>query len=299
VHATTGVTMVSLMKAIEAGADGVDTAISALSLGPGHNPTESLVEMLEGTGFDTKIDKARLLKIKKHFLKISPRYKEFISNITGVETEIFESQIPGGMLSNMESQLKQQKADDRTEEVLAEVPRVRKDSGFPPLVTPTSQIVGTQAVFNVLMGKYKVMTGEFADLMLGYYGETIGPRDPAVIELAAKQSGKSPITCRPADLLKPEWQDLREAALELPGCNGSDEDVLTFAMFPQVAPKFFSTRDAGPKNLGKDPNAQPVAAPSQGAPGSPQDSGKGPVRKTITYDVKLNETTHRVTVSPA
>jgi methylmalonyl-CoA carboxyltransferase 5S subunit len=149
------------------------------------------------------------------------------------------------------------------------------------------------------MGKYKVMTGEFADLVLGYYGETIGPRNPEVIALAAKQTGKPPITCRPADLLKPEWQDLREAALELPGCNGTDEDVLTFAMFPQVAPKFFSTRDAGPKNLGKDPNAQPAAAASQGASGPSQDSGKGPVRTAITYDVKLNETTHRVTVSPA
>ncbi len=298
VHATTGVTMVSLMKAVEAGADGVDTAISALSLGPGHNPTESFVEMLEGTGFDTKVDTKRLLKIKKHFLNIRPRYMEFISNITGVETEIFESQIPGGMLSNMESQLKQQKAADRMDEVLAEVPKVRKDSGYPPLVTPSSQIVGTQAVFNVLMGPYKVMTGEFADLMLGYYGETIGPRDPAVIELAARQTGKSPITCRPADLLKPEWQDLREAALELPGCNGSDEDVLTVAMCPQVAPKFFATRAEGPKNLGKDPNAQPAAAP-QGASGPAQDTGKGPVRTTITYDVKLGANTHRVTVSPA
>jgi methylmalonyl-CoA carboxyltransferase 5S subunit len=297
VHATTGVTMVSLMKAIEAGADGVDTAISSLSLGPGHNPTESLVEMLEGTGFDTRIDKMRLMKIKKHFSGIAPRYREFISNITGVETEIFESQIPGGMLSNMESQLKQQKAADRMDEVLAEVPKVRKISGYPPLVTPTSQIVGTQAVFNVLMGPYKVMTGEFADLMLGYYGETIGPRDPEVIELANKQTSKPPITCRPADLLKPEWQDLREAALDLPGCNGSDEDVLTVAMFPQVAPKFFSTRSEGPKNLGKDPNAQP--APPQGAPGPSQDSGKGPVRTTITYDVKLGGNTHRVTVSPA
>jgi methylmalonyl-CoA carboxyltransferase 5S subunit len=295
VHATTGVTMVSLMKAIEAGADGVDTAISALSLGPGHNPTESLVEMLEGTDFDTQVDKARLLKIKKYFNGIRPRYKEFLSNITGVETEIFESQIPGGMLSNMESQLKQQKADDRMDTVLAEVPKVRADSGFPPLVTPSSQIVGTQAVFNVLMGRYKVMTGEFADLMLGYYGETIGPRDPAVIELAAKHAGKEPITCRPADLLKPEWYDLRTAALELPGCNGSDEDVLTCAMFPQVAPKFFSTRDQGPKNLGKDPDEQPAAAPAPAVP----DNGKGPVRTTISYDVKLNGNTHRVTVAPA
>lgn len=295
VHATTGVTMVSLMKAIEAGADAVDTAISALSLGPGHNPTESFVEMLEGTGFDTKVDMDRLLKIKKYFTGIRPRYEEFLSNITGVETEIFKSQIPGGMLSNMESQLKQQKAGDKMEEVLLEVPRVRKDSGFPPLVTPTSQIVGTQAVFNVIMGKYKVLTGEFADLMLGYYGETIGPRDPEVIKLAEKHAGKESITCRPADLLKPEWQDLRNAALELPGCNGSDEDVLTVAMFPQVAPKFFATRDQGPKNLGKDPNAPAAAAPTAPA----KDTGKGSVLKEITYDVKLNGNTHRVTVKPA
>jgi methylmalonyl-CoA carboxyltransferase 5S subunit len=181
------------------------------------------------------------------------------------------------------------------DEVLAEVPKVRADSGFPPLVTPSSQIVGTQAVFNVLMGRYKVMTGEFADLMLGYYGETIGPRDPAVIELAAKHAGKESITCRPADLLKPEWYDLRTAALELPGCNGSDEDVLTCAMFPQVAPKFFSTRDQGPKNLGRDPNEPPAAAPAPAIP----DNGKGPVRTMISYDVKLNGNTHRVTVAPA
>jgi methylmalonyl-CoA carboxyltransferase 5S subunit len=222
VHATTGVTMVSLMKAIEAGADCVDTAISSLSLGPGHNPTESLVEMLEGTGFDTKLDKARLLKIKDYFNTVRPRYKEFLSNIIGVETEIFASQIPGGMLSNMESQLKQQKAADRLKEVLLEVPNVRKDAGYPPLVTPSSQIVGTQAVFNVMMGRYKVLTGEFADLMLGYYGETIARRDRHVIELANKQTGKPIIDCRPADLLKPEWQELRTAALALNGCNGSD-----------------------------------------------------------------------------
>lgn len=297
VHATTGVTLVSLMKAIEAGADGVDTALSPLSLGPGHNPTESVVEMLHGTDFDTRLDKARILKLKKYFNTIRPRYKEYLSNITGVETEIFESQIPGGMISNMESQLIQQKADDRIEEVLAEVPKVRADAGFPPLVTPSSQIVGTQAVFNVLMGKYKVMTGEFVDLMLGYYGETIGPRNPEVIALAAKQANKEVITCRPADLLKPEWQDLRMAAIELPGCNGSDEDVLTCAMFPQVAPKFFLTRDQGPKNLGKDPNAHPVAAPA--AQASAQDTGKGPVRMPIIYDVKLKGNTHRVTVTPA
>jgi methylmalonyl-CoA carboxyltransferase 5S subunit len=293
VHATTGVTMVSLMKAIEAGADCVDTAISSLSLGPGHNPTESLVEMLEGTGFTTALDSGRLLKLKRYFNTVRPRYREFLSNITGVETEIFASQIPGGMISNMESQLKQQGAADKLQEVLEEVPRVRQDAGFPPLVTPSSQIVGSQAVFNVMMGRYKVLTGEFADLMLGYYGETIGPRNSRLIAQAAKQAGKEPIDRRPADLLKPEWQNLRDSALELKGCNGSDEDVLTYAMFPKVAPKFFETRDQGPKNLGKSPDAKPAAAPA------PVENGKGPVRTTITYDVKVNGSTHKVTVSPA
>ncbi len=295
VHATTGVTLVSLMKAIEAGADGVDTAISSLSLGPGHNPTESLVEMLEGTPYVTHLDKSRLRKIKDYFAKIRPRYQEFLSNITGVETDIFDSQIPGGMISNMESQLKQQGAAHRIKEVLAEVPNVRKDAGYPPLVTPSSQIVGTQAVFNVMMGRYKVLTGEFADLMLGYYGSTLGQRDPEVTRLAAKQAKKEPITCRPADLLKPEWEELRSSALSLKGCNGSDEDVLTHAMFPQVAPKFFSTRADGPKNLGKDPKAAKPAAPA--APSG--DAGKGPVTTTISYDVKLNGKTHKVTVAPS
>jgi methylmalonyl-CoA carboxyltransferase 5S subunit len=298
VHATTGVTMVSLMKAIEAGADCVDTAISSLSLGPGHNPTESLVEMLDGTGFTTELDAGRLLKLKRYFNTIRPRYKEFLSNITGVETEIFASQIPGGMISNMESQLKQQGAAGKLQEVLEEVPRVRKDAGYPPLVTPSSQIVGSQAVFNVMMGRYKVLTGEFADLMLGYYGETIGRRDRHLIEQAARQTKKDPIDTRPADLLKPEWHALRAAALEVEGCNGSDEDVLTHAMFPQVAAKFFGTRAQGPRNLGKDPDAKPAAAPASAAASAP-DTGKGPVRTPITYDVKLNGSTHKVTVSPA
>ena len=290
VHATTGVTMVSLMKAIEAGADCVDTAISSMSLGPGHNPTESLVEMLEGTGFETRVDKGCLLRLKKHFNAVRPRYREFLSNITGVETEIFDSQIPGGMISNMESQLRQQGAGDRLDAVLAEVPNVRRDAGYPPLVTPSSQIVGTQAVFNVMMGRYKVLTGEFADLMLGYYGETMGARDPEVVAAAVQHAKKQPIESRPADLLTPEWEELRAAALALKGCNGTDEDVLTYAMFPQVAPKFFATRDQGPKNLGKDP--EPAAAPAQ-------PPGAEPVRTAVTYEVTLGGRTHKVTVAPA
>ncbi len=294
VHATTGVTLVSLMKAIEAGADVVDTAISSMSLGPGHNPTESLMEMLEGTGYETKLDMGRLIKIRDHFATIRPRYTEFLSNITGVDTEIFKSQIPGGMISNMESQLRQQGAADRLQEVLEEVPRVRKDAGYPPLVTPSSQIVGTQAVFNVIMGKYKVITAEFADLMLGYYGKTIGERNGEVIEQCEKQAKKPPITRRPADFLKPEWEHLRENAIAIDGCNGSDEDVLTCAMFPKVAPTFFPARSKGPKSVAKDPQAAAAAAGAHtAAPGS------GPVRETIKYEVKLDGKNHEVTISPA
>jgi methylmalonyl-CoA carboxyltransferase 5S subunit len=298
-HATTGVTMVSLMRAIEAGADIVDTSISSLSLGPGHNPTESLVEMLEGTGFDTQLAMDRLLRVKDHFAEVRPRYAEFESRVYGVETEIFESQIPGGMLTNMESQLRQQGAGHRMKEVLAEVPRVRKDAGYPPLVTPSSQIVGTQAVFNVLMGRYKAFTAEFADLMLGYYGETIGPRDPAVVAAAERHAKKPPITLRPADLLKPEWDALREQALALPGCNGTDEDILTYALFPQVAAKFLARRAEGPKNVAR-PAAAPsdaAAAPSARAPGAARTAT--PVTTPIRYDVTVGGRTHAVTVEPA
>lgn len=298
-HATTGVTLVSLMKAIEAGADIVDSAISSLSMGPGHNPTESLVEMLEGTDYTTDLDPTRLAKIKAHFAKVRPRYQEFLSNITSVETEIFKSQIPGGMISNLESQLKQQDAGDRLQQVLEEVPRVREVSGYPPLVTPTSQIVGTQAVFNVLMGPYKTLSGEFADLMLGYYGTTAASKDQAVLKLAEAQAKKPAIECRPADLLKPEWEGLRLAASKIDGFNGSDEDVLTAAMFPQVAPKFFPARKLGPKNLGKDPQTATAAATS-GASGEKvggATTNVAPLKGPITYGVTVNGRTHKVTVN--
>lgn len=294
VHSTTGVTMVSLMKAIEAGADIVDTAISSLSLGPGQNPTEAMVEMLEGTGYSTRLKMDRLLKIKDHFAKVRPRYAEFESKFIGVETEIFDSQIPGGMISNMESQLRQQGAGARLKEVLAEVPRVRKDAGYPPLVTPSSQIVGTQAVFNVLMGRYKVLTGEFADLMLGYYGETIAPRDPEVIKAAVAHAKKEPINSRPADLLKPEWEDLRTKALALKGCNGTDEDVLTYAMFPQVASKFFEHRAEGPKNVGRTPTE--VVVPAPGA--APSEKKSASVTSPVTYNIRIGEKSQKVTVEP-
>jgi methylmalonyl-CoA carboxyltransferase 5S subunit len=288
-HATTGVTLVSLMKAIEAGADVVDTSISSLSLGPGHNPTESLVEMLRGTPYGTNLDDEKLVRIKDHFATIRPRYTQFMSAITGVETEIFKSQIPGGMISNMESQLRQQGAGDRLREVLLEVPKVRAVAGYPPLVTPSSQIVGTQAVFNVLMGSYKVLTAEFADLMLGYYGATLGERDPDIVAAAQAQTDKQPIEVRPADLLEPEWDKLVADANAVEGCDGTDEDILTFAMFPKVAPTFFGERAEGPRNVGRDP-AQAAADALADA------TEAGPVKGPIEYSVTLAGKAHQVTV---
>ncbi|MEO1090120.1 MAG: methylmalonyl-CoA carboxytransferase subunit 5S [Pseudomonadota bacterium] len=294
-HATTGVTLVSYMKAIEAGCDIVDTSVSSLSLGSGHNPTEALVEMLEGTGFETRVDPERIRPVRDHFAKVRTRYSHFMSDFTGVDTEIFKSQIPGGMISNMESQLKGQGAGDRLHEVMEEVPRVRADSGYPPLVTPSSQIVGTQAVFNVIMGKYKTLTSEFADLMLGYYGSTLGEKDTEVLALAEARQKKPPITGRPADLLEPEWDQLKTDASALEGSDGSDEDVLTYAMFPQVSAKFFKTRSDGPKNLGKDP----VSAPAAEAPAA-SDAGKtGADKGPVTYVVTLYGKEHEVKVSPA
>ncbi len=293
VHATTGVTLVSLQKAIEAGADIVDTAISSMSLGPGHNPTEALVEMLEGTEYTTRLDRDRLRAIKDHFASVRPRYRHFESRFLGVETDIFESQIPGGMISNMENQLDQQGAGDRVRDVLAEVPRVREDAGFPPLVTPSSQIVGTQAVFNVLMGRYKTLTAEFAHLLLGYYGATVGDVDPDLVERAREQLGKEPIEHRPADDLEPEWEELETSAAELEGFDGSDEDVLTFALFPGVAPKFFAERGEGPRNLSLESASADAGGESGDAPGSRA------VSSPVTYDVRIGDTVRRVTVEPA
>ncbi|MBD8029240.1 methylmalonyl-CoA carboxytransferase subunit 5S [Corynebacterium gallinarum] len=289
-HSTTGVTMVTLQKAIEAGADVVDTAISSMSLGPGHNPTEALVEMLEGTDYDTGLDMDRLLNIRDHFKAVRPKYAEFESK-TLINTNIFQSQIPGGMLSNMEGQLRAQGAEDRMEEVMLEVPLVRKDAGYPPLVTPSSQIVGTQAVFNVLMGRYKVMTAEFADLMLGYYGECIGERNPELIQIAQQQAKKEPITVRPADLLEPEWDDLRTQAEGLEGFDGSDEDVLTNALFPGVAPGFFATRHEGPKNVGK--TAEQLKKEKAAAKGQ-----ANALREPITYKVTVGGRSQTVKVEP-
>ena len=291
-HSTTGVTMVSLMKAVDAGCDIVDTAISSLAFGRGHNPSESFVEMLEGTGCETRLDMERLLRVKQHIATVRPHYREFSNEPSGVETEIFESQVPAAMISNTECQLKGQDAGQVLPEVLSEIRHVRRDAGYPALVTPAGQIIGTQAVFNVLQGKYKVITTEFADLMLGYYGSALGEKNAEVMNMASARTNTSPITCRPADLLEPEWHRRQSEATALSGCDGTDEDVLTYAMFPKVAPGFFKTRAEGPKDVAKEP-----ALPDSEQPTSSR--GDATARSPVTYVVTLNGREHRVTVTPA
>jgi methylmalonyl-CoA carboxyltransferase 5S subunit len=291
VHATTGVTMVSLMKAVEAGADIVDTSLSSMSLGTGHNPTEAFCEMLEGMPYTHGLDLARVEAASRHFATVKDKYAEHLTQFSGVKTDIFQSQIPGGMLSNMESQLREQGAGDKLEAVLREVPVVRKVCGYPPLVTPSSQIVGTQAVFNVLMGSYKKLTGEFADLMLGYYGDCPAPRDPAVVAIAREQAGKEPINCRPADLIGNEWDALVKQTAGSEGADGSDEDVLTMALFPQVAPRFFKERKQGPRSAAARSATPPERTPPP-RPGPAARPNLGP----RTYSITVNGQTYEVQV---
>ena len=255
-HSTTGVTMVSLMKAVEAGCDMVDTAISSLAFGRGHNPTESFVEMLEGTGYECRLDMERILRVKQHIATVRPRYRAFLDGHVGVETELFESQIPAKMISSTEYQLKGQDTAHSLQDVMSEIREVRRDAGYPALEPPADQIIGTQAVFNHLQGRYKVLTSEFADLMLGYYGTALGEKNAEVVTMASARANKPPISCRPADLLEPEWEQRRSAATALPGFNGTDEDVLTYAMFPKIAPQFFKTRTEGPKQVGNEPGTE-------------------------------------------
>lgn len=294
-HSTTGVTMVSLMKAIEAGCDIVDTAISSLALGRGHNPTESLVAMLEGTGFESRLDLERLHRVKQHIGNVRPRYREFRNQPIGVETETFEHQIPAALMLNMEYQLKGQSTPHLLDEVAEEIQNVRRDAGYPVLAVPASEIIGTQAMFNVLHGKYSAITSEFADLMLGYYGTSPGEKDPEVMGKAAIRQNKTAITCRPADLLEPSWERKQTEALAH-GSNGSDEDVLTYAMFPNVAARFFQTRAAGSKDVPK------VSTESQGvAKPDPVKAARGESMpaESRTYIIKVSGEEHNVTVTPA
>ncbi len=240
-HYTAGVASMTLLKAIEAGVDIVDTAISPMAMGTSQPPTEPLVASLAGTQYDTRLDLAKLDEISKYFMPLREKYMEsglLDPKVLKVDVNALLYQVPGGMLSNLVSQLKQAGKSDKFVEVLEEVPRVRADAGYPPLVTPSSQIVGTQAVFNVIMGeRYKTVTKEFKGLVRGEYGKSPMPIKP---DFQKKIIGDAePITYRPADDLAPELEKLCE---EVKPWAIQDEDVLSYALFPQVATKFFEWR---------------------------------------------------------
>ena len=240
-HYTSGLASMSHLKAIEAGADIIDTSISPLAMGTSHPATESMVAALQGTEYDTGLDLHALNQVRDYFQTLREKYLksgQLDPKVMGVDANTLLYQVPGGMLSNLVSQLKQAGKSDKLDEVLKEVPRVREDAGYPPLVTPTSQIVGTQAVFNVITGeRYKTVTKEFKGLVRGEYGKTPVDIDP---DFRKKIIGdEQPIDCRPADLIAPELDKLKAEAA--PWAQ-QDEDVLSYAMFGQVAVKFFEKR---------------------------------------------------------
>jgi len=299
-HATTGLAHATLIKMAEAGVDNVDTAISSMATTYGHSPTETLVAALAGTDRDTGLDLARLEKIALYFRGVRKKYAKWEGALKGVDVRILTAQVPGGMLTNMESQLKEQGAADRIDEVLEEIPRVRKDLGYIPLVTPTSQIVGTQAVLNVLSGeRYKSISKETRGILRGEYGAAPAPINK---ELQARvlEEGEEPITCRPADLLKPELDALRKelkekaAAENIKLHTGEQEvdDVLIYSLFPQVGLKFLANRGNPeafePVPTGEEPAAK---APAPAAAAAPADIGEQ------VYTVKLEGQSYVVSVS--
>jgi oxaloacetate decarboxylase alpha subunit len=287
-HATAGLSSAAILKAAEAGIDNVDTAISSLSMTYGHSPTESVVAMFQGTGRDTGLDLLLLEEIAAYFREVRKKYAKFEGNLKGVDSRILVAQVPGGMLTNMESQLKEQGAEDKFDAVLAEIPRVREDLGFIPLVTPTSQIVGTQAVINVLTGeRYKSITKETAGVLKGEYGAAPAPFNLA-LQARVLDNGEA-ITCRPADLLEDEMDRLTEELVELAATKGFKladavvDDVLTYALFPQIGLKFLENR-GNPAAFEPAPtgNERVAAAPGQPAAYTVEVSGK-------SYVVQVND----------
>ncbi len=240
-HATSGLSAMCFLKGIEAGATIIDTCNSSFGEGASHASTESIVAALKGTEYDTGLDLVALQEITAYFRDVRKKYWQFESDFTGVDTRVLVNQVPGGMISNLSNQLKEQGALDRMDEVLAEIPRVREDLGFPPLVTPTSQIVGTQAVLNVMTGaRYKSITNEVKNYFLGGYGKSPAPVNATIKQLAVQDS--KVITCRPADLLEPEMVKLTSEAERFAK---SEEDVLTYAMFPDIGKTYLQERNAG------------------------------------------------------
>ncbi len=240
-HYTSGFGTATLLKAIEAGVDGVDTAISAMAMSTSQPPTETLVASLQGTAWDPGLDLAKLADLARRVTEVRKRYASFEAGIAPVDVNVLQFQVPGGMLSNMVSQLRQSNAMDKYYDVLDEIPRVRKDMGYPPLVTPSSQIVGTQATLNVVLGeRYKIIPEEVKQYFRGYYGQPPASMDPEVQRRAI--GDETPITCRPADLLEPGWEKAKAEVGELAR---SEEDVVSYALFPQVARPFLERRNQG------------------------------------------------------
>ncbi|EKO3960872.1 sodium-extruding oxaloacetate decarboxylase subunit alpha [Vibrio fluvialis] len=293
-HATTGLSTATAIKAVEAGIDILDTAISSMSQTYGHTPTETVVAMLQGTERDTNLKLEQLDPIAAYFRDVRKKYAKFEGQLKGVDSRILIAQVPGGMLTNMESQLKEQGAADRMDEVLQEIPRVREDLGFIPLVTPTSQIVGTQAVINVLTGeRYRSITKETAGVLKGEYGAAPAPVNAAL--QAKVLDGAEAITCRPADLLHAEMDHLTTDLLAKAKADGISlaedavDDVLTYALFPQVGLKFLKNRhnpDAFEPAPGCEP--APAAAPVVSA-------SAGGVE---TYSVRVDGQVYNVEVGP-
>jgi len=289
-HATTGLSTTTITKCVEAGIDNVDTAISSMSMTYGHSATESVVSIFEGSERDTGLKIDKLEEIAAYFREVRKKYSAFEGSLRGVDSRILVAQVPGGMLTNMESQLREQGAGDRLDDVLAEIPRVREDLGFIPLVTPTSQIVGTQAVLNVLTGeRYKSISKETAGVLRGEYGAAPAPVN-AELQARVLDEGEQAITCRPADNLDPELEALTaeleglsaEHGFQLCAGEGQIDDVLTYALFPQVGLKFL-------QNKGNPAAFEPV--PTAGAPVQTNDAGEE------IYTVEVEGKSYTVTVA--
>ncbi|AAU91400.1 MULTISPECIES: sodium-extruding oxaloacetate decarboxylase subunit alpha [Methylococcus] len=295
-HATTGLSTAAIVKAVEAGIDNVDTAISSMSMTYGHSPTEAVVAIFQGHERDTGLDIHLLEEIAAYFREVRKKYARFEGSLKGVDSRILVAQVPGGMLTNMESQLKEQGALDRFDEVMQEIPRVREDLGFIPLVTPTSQIVGTQAVFNVLAGeRYKTITKETAGVLRGEYGATPAPVNAELQSRVLK--GDEPITCRPADLLAPEMKKLTDELKRLAKEHGVKlsspqvEDVLTYALFPQVGWRFLQNRD-NPAAFEPPPGAEPAVPAAEVTSEAVAPDG------ARLYTVTVNGRSYQVEVAP-
>lgn len=300
-HATTGMSTTTNIKAAEAGIDMVDTAISSMSMTYGHSATESVVAILQGTERDTGLDLNLLEEIAAYFREVRKKYAKFEGSLRGVDSRILVAQVPGGMLTNMENQLREQGAAERMDEVLKEIPRVREDLGFIPLVTPTSQIVGTQAVLNVLSGeRYRNITKETAGVLKGEYGATPAPVD-SDLQRRVLGDDETPISCRPADLIEPEVDRLTIEFRRLVDERGirvaADEidDVLTYALFPQIGLKFLENRD-NPAAFEPPPSAEPVPVPKAGP--APAAATAAAASGPEAYQVTVDGRTYNVVVAP-